>query len=132
MHFLEEYNLRRTHSSTQVIPKELFTSNSEQLKAQVQERLLKLNKYQKPRLDAVAPTKLAIKSHSRLNKGKLMFVPKKESKEIIAFGILRENFNEGYAKVTIIKSFGPVKLQKSLKLILSCVILSMMNYGIVL
>ena len=61
MHFLEEYNLRRTHSSTQVIPKELFTSNSEQLKAQVQERLLKLNKYHKPRLDAVASTKIALK-----------------------------------------------------------------------
>ena len=41
-----------------------------------------------------------------------MYAPKKEPKERIAFGILQENFNEGYAKVMIAKFFQNLNLPK--------------------
>ena len=40
-----------------------------------------------------------------------MYVPKKDSDEIVALGILTEDFNQGYAKIQIQKYFGILKLE---------------------
>ena len=65
-----------------------------------------------PKFNARVGTKITVKSHYRFANNKLMYVPKKDSDEIAALGILTEEFNQGYAKIQIQSIFEFLSLKK--------------------
>ena len=89
-----------------MIPSVLFHSKNHQLFQNIQERISKLMKYQKNRFNAIKDTKLAIKTHYRIQDSNILnYIAKKVPSELVALAILLEDFNQGYAKVKVVKCF---------------------------
>ena len=113
--FLKEYNQERMHSATQEIPAVLFNCTSQAKIQQVRERLVLKNRYRKSCINVIAGTKIALSTHFTIDGRKLNFVKKLIPQHIIAIGELIEDFENGYAKINIIKWFEGTNSQNFLE-----------------